>query len=80
MIFEGQTFIHETIRQLHQKLDEVMGRQEITLSQVNALQRQGGMAGGAGVPPQQQQHQQVRLNHIINFFQCTFISFLLGDW
>ena len=51
MIFEGQTFIHDTIRQLHQKLDEMMGRQEMTLSQVNNIQRQQGT--GAGMPAHQ---------------------------
>ncbi|KAL5019807.1 hypothetical protein ScPMuIL_002699 [Solemya velum] len=52
MIFEGQTMIHETMRELSRKLDELLGRQEMTLSRVNSLS--GGQvhapAQGGGQP------------------------------
>ena len=50
MIFQGQANIHETIKSLHHKLDEMVGRQEMTLSQVTSLKSQGGsmqQQGGA---------------------------------
>ena len=43
MIFEGQNSIHDTVRHIHRKLDEVIGRQEQTLSQVSSIVR-GGQA------------------------------------
>lgn len=47
-IFQGQNQIYETIRELSKKLDEVVGRQERTLSLIsqNAVATQG-----VGAPP-----------------------------
>ena len=49
MIFDGQNSIHDTVRHIHRKLDEVIGRQEQTLSQVSNLGRTGGVPQGAPV-------------------------------
>ena len=46
-IFEGQSHIHGTIRELNRKLDEVIGRQERTLSSISMM--------GTGVAPSGQQ-------------------------
>lgn len=56
-IFDGQNAIHMTVRDLHRRLDEVIGRQERTLSQI-AVMSQGGMppvqqGHGQGLPPPQ---------------------------
>jgi len=48
MIFDGQNAIHNTVRLLHQRLDEVIGRQERTLSQLTLIQSGGGGAAGGG--------------------------------
>ncbi|CAN7983434.1 unnamed protein product, partial [Ixodes hexagonus] len=49
-IFEGQSHMFEGLKALHRKLDEVLGRQERTLSLVSAAG--GGVAvGGGGMPP-----------------------------
>lgn len=49
-IFDGQNAIHMTVRDLHRRLDEVIGRQERTLSQI-AYMSQGGFPQA---PPQGQ--------------------------
>ncbi|KAK3881133.1 hypothetical protein Pcinc_014422 [Petrolisthes cinctipes] len=43
-IFLGQSQIHDVVRQLHIKMDEIIGRQERTLSLVSAVHT--GMGGG----------------------------------
>ncbi|XP_045620916.1 protein ERGIC-53 isoform X2 [Procambarus clarkii] len=52
-IFHGQSQIHEIIRQLHSKMDEIIGRQERTLGLVSAVHSgMGGQVMPAGqVPP-----------------------------
>ncbi|XP_077993301.1 protein ERGIC-53-like [Glandiceps talaboti] len=54
LIYEGQHGIHKTIKDLHRKLDEIVGRQERTLSQMSVLQAGGGGGGtpqaGGGTP------------------------------
>lgn len=54
-IFQGQSQIFEQLRDLSRKVDEVIGRQENTLSLVSrsagASIQQVGAATGAGVPP-----------------------------
>ena len=49
MIFDGQNAIHNTMRILHQRLDEIVGRQERTLSQITMIQT--GAAGGGQAQP-----------------------------
>ncbi|XP_070537352.1 protein ERGIC-53-like [Ptychodera flava] len=49
LIYEGQNNIHINIRDLNRKLDEIIGRQERTLSLMTGLQ-QGGGSGGTGTP------------------------------
>jgi len=58
-IFEGQNVISTHVRDLHRKLDEVIGRQERTLSQISLMgqqtgsvqqQQQGGSQGGQQLP------------------------------
>lgn len=50
-IFEGQNYIGKTVNDLHRKLDEVIGRQERTLSQLSIMSQPGS------VQVQGQQHQ-----------------------
>ncbi|XP_050723841.1 protein ERGIC-53-like isoform X1 [Eriocheir sinensis] len=54
-IFVGQSQIHEVIRQLHMKMDEIIGRQERTLGLVSAVHSgMGGQVAPVGqVPPAQ---------------------------
>ncbi|XP_006824512.1 protein ERGIC-53-like [Saccoglossus kowalevskii] len=54
LIYEGQHGIHQTIRELNRKLDEIIGRQERTLSTLSSVQSGGGthMGGGGGGTPQ----------------------------
>lgn len=47
-IYQGQSQIHETIRTLHNKMDEIIGRQERTLGLVSAVHT--SMGGGQVVP------------------------------
>lgn len=50
-IFDGQQFIHLAIQQLHKRIDEIVGRQERTLSAVTSLasgQPGQGLASGQG--------------------------------
>ncbi|KAK8377064.1 hypothetical protein O3P69_013606 [Scylla paramamosain] len=47
-IYLGQSQIHEVIRQLHMKMDEIIGRQERTLGLVSAVHT--GMGGGQVAP------------------------------
>nr|XP_022312561.1 protein ERGIC-53-like [Crassostrea virginica] len=52
MIFDGQNEMHNTLKELNRKLDELMGRQEMVLSRVSQLT--GGnvqVAQGGGAPP-----------------------------
>ncbi|XP_052813615.1 protein ERGIC-53-like isoform X2 [Mya arenaria] len=59
MIFEGQNFIHQTLRELGKRFDELLGRQEMVLSKVSQMSPGGGVQvpqgggqqqGGGGVP------------------------------
>nr|XP_034322732.1 protein ERGIC-53 [Crassostrea gigas] len=52
MIFDGQNEMHNTLKELNRKLDELMGRQEMVLSRVSQLT--GGnvqVAQGGAAPP-----------------------------
>lgn len=53
-IFQGQSAINEVIRDLHRKMDEIIGRQERSLSVLTAVQNSGAggakAGGGAQVP------------------------------
>jgi len=62
-IFEGQSAMNEVVRNLNRKMDEIIGRQERSLSMLTAIQNSGGGAGrapppsqigggGGGMPPQ----------------------------
>lgn len=42
-IFQGQSSMFDVLRDLNRKLDEVVGRQERTLSLLSAVQQGGGM-------------------------------------
>ena len=48
MIFDGQTAIHQTMRELHRKLDEVVGRQERTMSQISLMGTGSVQPSGTG--------------------------------
>lgn len=52
-IFQGQSSMFDSIRELNRKLDEVVGRQERTLSLLSSVSSVAGIAAGGGVPPQQ---------------------------
>ena len=57
-IFQGQSSMNEVLRDLHRKMDEIIGRQERSLSVLNNIQSGGraqvqagaGGGGGGGVP------------------------------
>jgi len=54
-IFQGQSSMNEVLRDLHRKMDEIIGRQERSLSILNSVQSGGmpqvqGGGGGGGVP------------------------------
>lgn len=42
-IFQGQSSMFDVLRDLNRKIDEVVGRQERTLSLLSAVQQAGGM-------------------------------------
>ncbi|KAK3587680.1 hypothetical protein CHS0354_042464 [Potamilus streckersoni] len=48
MIFEGQNLIHQNIRDLSHKLDELLGRQELVLSRVSSLSSGVQVPQGSG--------------------------------
>jgi len=50
-IFEGQSAMAETVKTLHAKMDQIIGRQEQALSMLTAVQNMRG--GGGGAPPPQ---------------------------
>lgn len=54
-IFSGQSQIVDSVKVVSQKLDEVVGRQERTLSLLSSVQSTIAVAGamGGGVPPGQ---------------------------
>ncbi|XP_041355326.1 protein ERGIC-53-like [Gigantopelta aegis] len=60
-IFEGQNMIHNVIRDLNRKLDELLGRQEIVLSKVTSFTQGGQVVQQGG---QQQQGQPLMLDTI----------------
>lgn len=47
-IFQGQSAINEVIRDLHRKMDEIIGRQERSLSVLTAVQNSGAGVGAGG--------------------------------
>ena len=48
-IFQGQSAMNEVLRDLHRKMDEIIGRQERSLSALTAIQNSGVRAGGGTV-------------------------------
>jgi len=67
LIFDGQNGIHTTIRELHKKLDEVVGRQERTMSQISLMSQgtgQGGQVQGQQQGQQQGGGQQYQVLHL----------------
>jgi len=50
-IFQGQSAMNEVIRDLHRKMDEIIGRQERSLSQLTAIQNSGGAVAAGGAKP-----------------------------
>lgn len=51
MVFEGQNMIHQTLREMSRRFDELMGRQELVLSKVTQLGTGvGAPVGGGNVP------------------------------
>lgn len=50
-IFQGQSEVRGLVQGLSRKLDEIVGRQESTISLVTSLQQQGLAIGGGGPPP-----------------------------
>jgi len=57
-IFQGQSSMNEVMRDLHRKMDEIIGRQERSLTVLNSLQSGGGgtgqpqvQGGGGGAVP-----------------------------
>merc|ERR1719461_429396 len=54
-IYQGQSAMNEVLRDLHRKMDEIIGRQERSLSVLTAIQNTGGrgsapVQGGGGMP------------------------------
>ncbi len=47
-IFDGQNMIHSVLRELNRKIDEVVGRQERTMSQLAMMQQGGGQPAQGG--------------------------------
>merc|ERR1719189_1415909 len=45
-IFQGQSSMNEVMRDLHRKMDEIIGRQERSLGVLNSIQGGGGRPGG----------------------------------
>lgn len=45
-IFEGQSAMHGVLRDLHKKMDEIIGRQERSLSLLTGIQNSGARGGG----------------------------------
>merc|ERR1740122_157591 len=50
-IFQGQSSMNEVMRDLHRKMDEIVGRQERALSVLTNIQN-SGVRGGGGAPAQ----------------------------
>jgi len=48
-IFQGQSAMNEVLRDLHRKMDEIIGRQERSLSVLTAIQNSGVRSGGGTV-------------------------------
>jgi len=48
-IFQGQSAMSDVLRELHRKMDEIIGRQERSLSVLTAIQNSGGRSTG-GAP------------------------------
>ncbi|KAK7442441.1 hypothetical protein BaRGS_00040523 [Batillaria attramentaria] len=57
-IFDGQMNIHDSVRDVSRKLDELLGRQELVLAKVSSL------PGGQQMPPPQVQQQNELLQQI----------------
>ena len=41
-IFDGQNTIHQVLRDMGRKVDELMGRQEMVISRLNSMPQTGG--------------------------------------
>merc|ERR1711902_77135 len=54
-IFQGQSSMNEVMRDLHRKMDEIIGRQERALSVLTSIQNNGvrTVGGGGGSAPVQ---------------------------
>lgn len=52
-IFQGQSSMNEVMRDLHRKMDEIIGRQERALSVLTNIQNSGGRSSGGGGAPVQ---------------------------
>jgi len=52
-IFEGQSAMNEAVRNLNRKIDEIIGRQERSLSLLSTIQNSPGTGGGGPPPPSQ---------------------------
>jgi len=50
-IFQGQASMNEVLRDLHRKMDEIIGRQERSLSVLSAIQSSGGAVAAGGQAP-----------------------------
>ncbi|XP_060600657.1 protein ERGIC-53-like isoform X2 [Ruditapes philippinarum] len=74
MIFEGQNFIHQTLRELSKRFDELLGRQELVLSKVTQMSTGGvavpqggqGQQGGGGGYPQIDTIKRHEVERVIN--------------
>ena len=51
-IFQGQSSMNEVMRDLHRKMDEIIGRQERSLSVLTNIQNSGVRGGQGGAPVQ----------------------------
>jgi len=49
-IFQGQSAMNDVLRELHRKMDEIIGRQERSLSVLTAIQNTGGARAAPGAP------------------------------
>merc|ERR1719300_1943480 len=49
-IFQGQSSMNEVLRDLHRKMDEIIGRQERALSMLTSIQNNGVRTTGGAAP------------------------------
>ncbi|GFN88970.1 ergic-53 like protein [Plakobranchus ocellatus] len=60
-IFDGQNMIHQALREMGRKVDELVGRQEMVISRLNSMPT-GQQVGGQPPPPQVGQQQGGQIN------------------